>query len=134
MAQPRKPRQISNGMDDSKMVFVQYWGKTPAMASCAKCHLKFFTPLELQKKPKEATDYLWRKFAAHPCKWEEAISDDCPRRLRLVTANIGICEACETRFIASVYLRDHPREAEYDVRRKFGRHACVRSKAAMKES
>jgi hypothetical protein len=91
MAQPHKLRQISNGMDDSWMVFVQYWGKTPAMASCAKCHLKFFTPRELQKKPNEATDYLWRKFAAHPCKWEEAISGDHPRRLRIVTANVGIC-------------------------------------------
>jgi hypothetical protein len=117
-------------MDDSRMVFLQYLGETPAMASCAKCRLKFFTPSELLKKPREATDYLRGKFAAHPCKREEAISSDHPRHLRVVTSNIGICEACEARFMASAYLRDHPRQAESDVRRKFGRHACSRSNAA----
>jgi hypothetical protein len=122
--------RLGDGMDDSRMVFLQYLGKTPAMASCAKCRLKFFTPSELLKKPREATDYLRGKFAAHPCKWEEASSSDHPRHLRVVTSNIGICEACEARFMASAYLRDHPRQAESDVRRKFGRHACSRSNAA----
>ncbi len=112
------------------MVILQYLGKTPAMASCAKCRLKFFTPSELLNKPRRATDYLWGKFASHACKWEEAISSDHPRRLRVVTANIGICEGCEARFLASAYLRDHPKEAESDVRRKFARHACSRSRAA----
>jgi hypothetical protein len=122
--------RLVDGMDDSRIVFLQYLRKTPAMASCAQCRLKFFTPSELLKKPREATDYLWGKFAAHTCKSEEAVSNDRPRRLRFVTANIGTCEACETRFLASAYLRDHPKEAEYDVRRKFGRHACSRSHAA----
>jgi hypothetical protein len=122
--------RLGDGMDDSWVVLLQYLGKTPAMASCAKCRLKFFTPSELLKKPREATDYLRGKFAAHPCKWEEAISSDHPRHLRVVTSNIGICDGCEARFMASAYLRDHPRQAESDVRRKFGRHACSRSNAA----
>jgi len=117
-------------MDDLRMVFLQYLGETPAMASCTRCRLKFFTPRELLKKPREATDYLWGKFAAHPCKWEEAISSDHPRRLRVATSNVGICEACETRFTASGYLRDDPKQAVFDVRRKFGRHTCNRSNAA----
>ena len=122
--------RLADGMDDSRIVFLQYLRETPAMAGCAQCRLKFFTPSELLEKPREATDYLWGKFAAHTCKWEEAVPNDHPRCLRFVTANIGICEACETRFVASAYLRDHPREAESDVRRKFARHACSRSHAA----
>jgi hypothetical protein len=44
--------------------------KTPSMATCSRCRLKFFTPLTLVSDPVEAENYLRDKFIAHECKRE----------------------------------------------------------------
>jgi hypothetical protein len=123
--------KLNDGMNDFLPVFLRYAGKTPCLAGCAKCHLKFFTPGELMKDPEAATKYLRERFAQHTCKWvnsEETSADiPCARGLRIVTPSLGICAACNMRFLASSYLRDHAKQAEFDVRRQFQRHACKHS-------
>jgi len=57
-------------MVDVQLVFLQYVGKTPSLAGCPKCRLKFFTPEQLLKQPEAAAQYLREKFSLHTCKWE----------------------------------------------------------------
>jgi hypothetical protein len=44
LAQPVKLYRTVRGMTDRSFVVRNYQGKVPAMASCAKCQRKFFTP------------------------------------------------------------------------------------------
>jgi hypothetical protein len=48
---------------------IQFVGKTPSLAGCAKCHLKFLTFQPLMKQPEAAAQYLREKFARHTCRW-----------------------------------------------------------------
>jgi hypothetical protein len=125
-------------MGDVRLVFLQYAGKAPSLAGCAKCHLKFFTPPELMRQPTTAAQYLQEKFSQHTCKGE--ISEKTGpgtiqiRRLRIIkptddTPPLGICEACNMRFLAPVYLRGHAGQAEIDIRLRFGQHRCRRRDA-----
>ena len=41
-----------------------------SFAMCERCHLKFFTPKELTKKPVDAEANLRQKFEMHDCKHE----------------------------------------------------------------
>src|SRR5437667_3580088 len=52
---------------DSRFVIVRYEGKVPAMASCAKCERKFFTPTTLSRDAIGAEEYLGHKFDLHAC-------------------------------------------------------------------
>jgi hypothetical protein len=56
------------GWQDRPFVIVRYEGRVPAMASCAKCKRKFFTPTTLARNAVGAEAYLGRKFDAHQCK------------------------------------------------------------------
>jgi len=55
-------------MAERRLVVLKYSGKTPSLAMCEKCHLKFFTPRELNKDPVKAEAVLRLKFEAHECK------------------------------------------------------------------
>ena len=57
-------------MGDLQLVFLQYADRTPSLAGCANCHLKFFTPQQLMKQPQAAAESLREKFARHTCKGE----------------------------------------------------------------
>jgi hypothetical protein len=48
-------------------VMLRYQGKVPAMASCAKCKRKFFTPTTYSRDPVGAKEYLLSKFDRHHC-------------------------------------------------------------------
>ena len=48
-------------------VILRYEGKVPAMASCAKCGLKFFTPATFARDAVGAYEYLGQKFDLHVC-------------------------------------------------------------------
>jgi hypothetical protein len=55
-------------MAERRFAILKYNGKTPTLAMCERCHLKFFTPRELTNKPVEAEMYLREKFQWHECK------------------------------------------------------------------
>jgi hypothetical protein len=57
-------------MAERRFVIVRYEGKVPAMASCAKCQRKFFTPATYARDSDEADVYLRRKFDLHSCPKE----------------------------------------------------------------
>ena len=126
-------------MDDLQLVFLQYVGKTPTLAGCAKCQLKFFTPQRLMKQPQAAAEYLREKFAQHTCR-RAIVEDNRPgslsvRRLRIVkrtddTSALGICQVCNMRFPAPVYFRGLVDQAEKHIRRQFDRHRCTRREAS----
>ena len=55
-------------MIEKRMLILKYMGKTPFLASCERCHLKFFTPRELSRKPAEAEQNLKNRFEIHECR------------------------------------------------------------------
>jgi hypothetical protein len=57
-------------MAESSFVIVRSVGKVPAMASCANCGLKFFTPAPYARDAVGADEYLRRKFDRHACPGE----------------------------------------------------------------
>jgi hypothetical protein len=126
-------------MGDLELVFLQYVGKTPSLAGCAKCQMKFFTPQQLMRRPEAAAQYLRDKFDQHTCK-SEIFEERRPRtlqtrRLRIAkriddTSALGICEVCNMRFLAPAYLRGYAHLGEKDIRRQFERHLCTRRDAS----
>jgi hypothetical protein len=52
---------------DRRFVLLRYEGKVPALASCARCERKFFTPTTLMRDARGAEEYLGRKFDVHKC-------------------------------------------------------------------
>ena len=64
------PIRIPGWHTDRGFVIVRYDGKVPAMASCAKCQRKFFTPTTLARDAVGAEEYLGRKFDVHDCPAE----------------------------------------------------------------
>jgi hypothetical protein len=49
-------------MPERDFVILRHQGKVPAMASCAKCLRKFFTPTTYSRDPVGAEEYLLSKF------------------------------------------------------------------------
>jgi hypothetical protein len=60
-------RNYDRTMAERRFAILKYSGKTPLLATCELCHLKFFTPRETTK-PDEAETYLREKFQWHECK------------------------------------------------------------------
>jgi len=52
---------------DSRFVIMRHEGKVPAMASCARCEHKFFTPSKFASDAVGAAEYLGHKFDLHVC-------------------------------------------------------------------
>jgi len=62
------PIRVSGVLIGRHFVIVRCEGKVPAMASCAKCDRKFFTPTTLANDAIGAEEYLGRKFDVHECE------------------------------------------------------------------
>lgn len=52
---------------ERKFFILRYQGRMPAMAGCAKCQRKFFTPSIFSSDPVGAEWYLLNKFDLHRC-------------------------------------------------------------------
>ena len=52
---------------ERRFVILRYDGRVPAMASCAQCERKFFTPATFARNAIGAEEYLEQKFNAHHC-------------------------------------------------------------------
>lgn len=55
-------------MIERHLFVLKYMYKTPILATCERCHFRFFTSLEMFDQPVEALENLWRKFNSHICK------------------------------------------------------------------
>jgi len=55
-------------MVERKFIILKYVGKTPSLASCVGCHLKFLVPMELVNDPVGAEEHLRQKYADHKCR------------------------------------------------------------------
>ena len=55
-------------LQERRFVVLKFIGGIPSMASCERCHLKFFAPLGRLGKPVEAENVMREKFDAHECK------------------------------------------------------------------
>jgi hypothetical protein len=54
----------------SLLVIGWYGDKVPAMASCAKCQRKFFTPAIFSHDRAKAEEYMLKIFDLHDCQEE----------------------------------------------------------------
>lgn len=62
-------------MSEPRLVVLKHNGKTPTLATCDRCHVKFFVPLRAIRNPEQAEIYLREKFATHECSgtlWQRA--------------------------------------------------------------
>jgi hypothetical protein len=131
--------KLDDGMDDLQLVFLQYVGKTPSLAGCAKCQMKFFTPHELMPQPPAAAQFLRERFARHTCEGqileETRARTVGTRPLRIVkhidgVPALGRCEVCDMQFEAPAYFRNLADLAEKHILRQFARHKCRRREAS----
>ena len=53
---------------ERSFVILKYYNKVPAMAGCAKCQHKFFTPNTYYNDHIGAEEYLRDKFDLHTCE------------------------------------------------------------------
>ena len=51
-----------------RFLILKYMQKTPSMATCEACHLKFFVPMELVNDPEGAEEHLRQKYGDHKCR------------------------------------------------------------------
>jgi hypothetical protein len=58
-------------MLERRFLILKYMGRTPYLATCERCNLKFFTPTELSRKPVEADQNLRNRFEIHQCRPED---------------------------------------------------------------
>ena len=55
-------------MPERNFIILRYQGKVPAMACCARCQRKFFTPNTYSRDPVGAQEYLLSKFDRPDCE------------------------------------------------------------------
>jgi hypothetical protein len=55
-------------MNEQGFVIIKREQKTPSLAMCQRCEIKFFTPRELSSDPIKAEAFLWNRFSDHKCK------------------------------------------------------------------
>jgi hypothetical protein len=67
VAQPKNLCHTVRAMAEHSLVILRYQGTVPVMASCSKCHHKFFTPSTFQYDAVEVKGYLVSKFDWHQC-------------------------------------------------------------------
>jgi hypothetical protein len=60
-------------MPERQLVVLRSLGKVPAMAGCAKCGRKFFTPADYSIDAVGAYEYLLSKFDPHLCERKREI-------------------------------------------------------------
>ena len=63
------PRVINHMLSiEPRFVILKHIGEMPSMATCTRCHLKFFAPLELLRDAEQAERQLRDKFVRHECR------------------------------------------------------------------
>ncbi|MGC1650744.1 MAG: hypothetical protein WA741_33385, partial [Candidatus Sulfotelmatobacter sp.] len=71
MSSPAIKAQLTSAcgavMDEIGFSVLKYSEKTPVLAACTRCQLKFLTPLQMMKDWAAASEYLWRKYSNHRC-------------------------------------------------------------------
>jgi hypothetical protein len=70
-------------MAERRLVILMYSGKTPSLAMCDACHLKFFAPRDLMNKPVDAEMYLREKFTWHECHYTHSYDINLQNLFRL---------------------------------------------------
>jgi hypothetical protein len=55
-------------MSEQRFVILKYVGKTASMATCERCHVKFFIPMAFLNDPEGAEEHLRQKYAEHNCR------------------------------------------------------------------
>ena len=60
--------QDSVAVTEETFIILKWTNRSPSMAMCAHCHLKFFSPQGIVSGPVEAENYLRNKFIVHECK------------------------------------------------------------------
>jgi len=73
-------------MLERRFLILKYMGKTPYLATCERCNLKFFTPTELSRKPVDADQNLQNRFEIHKCRL-----DDVSEVAALRRAHFRVC-------------------------------------------
>jgi hypothetical protein len=56
---------------EPRFVILKHIGNMPSMATCTRCHLKFFTPLDLLRDVEQAERHLRDKFVRHECRHDD---------------------------------------------------------------
>src|SRR5271169_3063172 len=111
-------------MGDLELTFLQYVGKTPSLAGCAKCQMKFFTPQILMRQPQAAAEYLRERFARHTCEGEilkESRAETVETRSLRIVKHIdgapapGRCQVCDMQFEVPVYFRSLADQAQRHI-------------------
>jgi hypothetical protein len=74
MPLPKAPSEEGDPVNTSERTFVvlRYVNNVPAMAACAKCQHKFFTPNSYYNDEVGAEEYLHGKFNLHECRGVES--------------------------------------------------------------
>ena len=62
---------LSATMDELGFTILRHDRKTPSLAMCQRCKIKFFTPRELSDDPIKAEAFLWGRFNVHKCKVQD---------------------------------------------------------------
>ena len=65
---------------EDEFIVLKYDYRTPSLAMCRRCKVKFFTLHILTLDPIGAEQYLRGKYQAHDCKIEEFPSQPWPSR------------------------------------------------------
>ena len=55
-------------MAEQRFAVIKHVGKTPSMATCERCRLKFFVPMAFLNDPEGAEEHLRQKYVDHKCK------------------------------------------------------------------
>jgi hypothetical protein len=63
-----RAHRLVDNVDGLRFKVLKYHVRTPVLASCEHCHLKFLTPSDKMNDADEAEKYLWEKYILHDCK------------------------------------------------------------------
>jgi hypothetical protein len=55
-------------MNTADFIILKHQKKTPSLAMCKSCEIKFFTPRRFTNEPDEAEAFLWGRFVDHRCR------------------------------------------------------------------
>jgi hypothetical protein len=63
-----RAHRLVDNVDDLGFKVLKYELRTPIVAGCERCHLKFLTPSDKIHDADAAEKYLWEKYILHDCR------------------------------------------------------------------
>jgi hypothetical protein len=63
-----RAHRLVDNVDDLGFKVLTYRVRTPILAECERCHVKFLTPSDKMHDADAAERYLWEKYGLHDCK------------------------------------------------------------------